>query len=185
MNGTSISQDFPRVALVAILTAGAIFPAWSADDHSHEPAAAAGHASPRMEAHSDLFELVGVVDKGQMTIYLDRYATNEPVLGARIEFESGPNKGAAIAQADGTYLIKFDALSQPGELPFAFTVSAGADTDLLAGELDLKAAHEDHADAGRPWLRWTAYGIAGVLSLALVVFLARKYNSARVAHLKA
>ena len=67
-------------------------------DHGDAPAAAAGSASPRVSAHSDVFKLVGVVDKGQMTIYLDRYATNEPVTDAKIEVETGSVKGVAAAQ---------------------------------------------------------------------------------------
>jgi hypothetical protein len=151
--------------------------------HDHDKPAAAGTASPRVEAHSDLFELVGIVDKGQMTVYLDRYATNEPVLGAKLEYESGTNKGVAAPQADGTYLIKFDALAKPGELPFAFTVSAGSDTDLLAGDLALSDPH-DHANEGtRSWLQWLGYAVAAALTLALAVFLARKYKTTRRARL--
>lgn len=152
-------------------------------NHDHDKPAAAGTASPRIESHSDLFELVGIVDKGQMTVYLDRYPTNEPVLGAKIEYESGAHKGVAAPQADGTYLIKFDALTKPGELPFAFTVTAGSDTDLLAGDLDLKDPH-DHADeATRPWLQWLGYATAAVAALSIAVVLTRKYKSTRRARL--
>ena len=58
-------------------------------DHGDAPAAAVGTASPRVSAHSDLFELVGTVDSGELKIHLDRYATNEPVLDAKIEVEAG------------------------------------------------------------------------------------------------
>lgn len=187
MTGTSFFHSFlagARLAAIFGLLATAM-PSFAGDGHDHdaEKPAAAGTASPRLSAHSDLFELVGVVDKGQMTVYLDRYATNEPVLGAKIEYESGANKGVAAPQADGTYLIKFDALGKPGELPFAFTVSAGADTDLLAGDLDLKDPHDHSGEGARPWLRWTGYGLAAALVLALAVLLARKYRSMRRARL--
>lgn len=190
MNSALLFPQFRRGLVAAFAGAcaalSAAFPVLAADDHGHGEArqTAAGGASPRIEAHSDLFELVGVVDKGRMTVYLDRYATNEPVAGARIEYESGQDKGVAVPQADGTYLIEFEALSRRGELPFAFTVSAGAQTDLLAGDLDLEEAHEDHADAGRPWWRWAAYGLAAAAAvLALATLLRRKYSSARAARL--
>ncbi|MES2912759.1 MAG: hypothetical protein V4718_15280, partial [Pseudomonadota bacterium] len=51
-------------------------------DHGEAAAAAAAPATPRFSAHSDLFELVGILSKGQMVVYLDRYASNEPVTGA-------------------------------------------------------------------------------------------------------
>lgn len=145
-------------------------------DHGAEPAAS-GTASPRVEAHSDLFELVGVVDEGEMTMYLDRYATNEPIVGARIEFETGDVKGVAQPRPDGTYLVKFDALSKPGQVPLSFTVTAGADTDLLAGELTLGEPHDDRPKASRPWLRWAAY--AAVVLTALVLALAFLRQRAR------
>lgn len=195
MTGASISRFLPSgtrlilLLIIIMMVMGVmtmiITPAMADDGHNHDQdkPAATGTASPRVEAHSDLFELVGVVDKGQMTVYLDRYATNEPMLGAKIEYESGTNKGVAAAQADGTYLIKFDALAKPGELPFAFTVTAGSDTDLLAGDLDMKNPH-DHTDEGAPsWLRWLGYALAAVLTLALAVFLTRKYKSTRRARL--
>jgi len=143
--------------------------------HDHGGAVAAGTASPRMDAHSDLFELVGVLDNGQMTVYLDRYASNEPVTGAKIEFEAGANKGVATPQADGTYLIKFDALGKPGPLAFSFTVTAGADTDLLAAELEIPDSHAHDAQAPARWPMWAGYAAgAAAAALALAFLIARK-----------
>jgi cobalt-zinc-cadmium efflux system membrane fusion protein len=179
----------PRHLIALLALASVLLPAPGAfagegHDHGGEAPAAAGTASPRLQAHSDLFELVGIVDRGQMTVYLDRYGTNEPVADARIEFESGANKGTAARQADGTYLIKFDALAKPGELPFAFTVSAGPVTDLLAGELDLKDPH-DHGDEGpRRWKLWAGYALAAAAVLAIATFLTRANRSARRNRLK-
>lgn len=156
------------------------------DGHGHGDAApaAGGTASPRMAAHSDLFELVGVVDDGQMTVYLDRYATNEPVVGAAIEYESGSNKGGAQPQPDGTYLVKFDALAKTGELPFSFTVTAGADTDLLAGELHLEDTHGVEPEETRSWASWLG-GAAGVAAALAVAIALRRKQSRTAARLKA
>jgi cobalt-zinc-cadmium efflux system membrane fusion protein len=166
------------VLSVALVACSAAALAGEGHDHGESAPAAAGSASPRLSAHSDLFELVGIVDKGVMTVYLDRYATNEPITGARIEYESGANKGVAQAQADGTYSIKFDALSRPGELPFAFTVAAGAETDLLAAELDLHGPQEDAHGVQRPWTRWAAYGAAAAAALVLAAFFYRMRRGA-------
>jgi hypothetical protein len=179
-----MTKKISRQLIAAIALAMCVGASHADDGHNHgnEAPTAAGTASPRVQAHSDLFELVGVVDKGQMTVFLDRFATNEPVIGAKLEFETGSNKGVAQPQADGTYLIKFDALSKPGELPFAFTVTAGADTDLLAGDLDLKP-HDHRDEAGTPWLRWVAYGAAALAVLAAAAALARKARRIRHARL--
>lgn len=178
---TSFSLASRMRSFIAALACTCAVVAFADDGHNHgaEAPAAAGTASPRMNAHSDLFELVGIVDKGQMIVYLDRFATNEPVLGAKIEYESGANKGVAAAQPDGTYLIKFDALAKPGQLPFAFTVTAGTDTDLLAGDLDMKELHDHHDEAARPWLKWLGYALTGAVVLAFAIFLTRKSIAAR------
>lgn len=171
-----------RSALAALaLSCAASAPALADDGHNHDaaPAAAEGQASPRVQAHSDLFELVGVVEKGQMTVYLDRYATNEPVANAKIEYESGANKGVAAPQPDGTYVVKFDALSKPGELPFSFSISAGSDADLLAGELHIEDPHAQEAEASRPWARWAAYGAAALATAAAALFARRKFARRR------
>jgi len=159
-------------ALTAIVfVASSLFPtAWAAGDHGAEaPATAGAVTSPRISSHSELFELVGVVESGELKIYLDRYASNEPVTDAKIEIEAGAAKGIAAPQADGSYSFKHELLGQPGTLAVSFVVEAGKDTDLLAGDLVITDPHaeDDHAGAARPWLRWTAYAGAALLLAAL------------------
>ena len=160
-------QGLVAIFLIAFALAP---PVWAAGDHSHDaPAAASGATSPRISSHSDLFELVGVVENSEMTIYLDRYASNEPVTDATIEVEAGAAKGMATAQADGSYSFRHELLGQPGALSVSFVVAAGKDTDLLAGDLVIPDPHaeDDHAGATRPWLRWAAYASAALLLAAL------------------
>ncbi|NQW84682.1 MAG: hypothetical protein HQ450_12130, partial [Alcaligenaceae bacterium] len=49
----------------------------------------------RVEANSDLFELVATLTGGELSILIDRFATNEPVLQAQVEVESGALKALA------------------------------------------------------------------------------------------
>lgn len=176
------SQSFPFLVRTGrslasgllIALAATVVIAGEGHDHGDAAPAAGGTASPRLSAHSDLFELVGVVDKGQMTVYLDRYATNEPVTGARIEYEASTDKGVAQPQPDGTYLVKFEALSKPGELPFSFTVTAGSDTDLLAGDLHMEDPHAAHPEEGQSWYAWVGGGAGVIAALALAFSLRRK-----------
>jgi len=149
-------------------------------DHGDEPAAAVGAASPRVSTHSDLFELVGKVEGNSLKIYLDRYDTNEPVTDAQIEVEVGSIKGIALKQADGSYSFVNDVFTKPGDLAVSFTILAGKDADLLAGELKISNPTDDHAhdDAAKPWLRWAAYA-GGALLLVLIAagFLRRRKSS--------
>ena len=42
---------------------------------------------PRFYAESDLYEAVGVINGKEITLYLDRYSSNELVKGAKVEIE--------------------------------------------------------------------------------------------------
>ena len=164
--------------------------AWAGPGHDHgdAPAAAAGTASPRVSAQSDLFELVGIVDGGELKIYLDRFATNEPINDAKIEVDIDGKKSIAAAQTDGSYTVKNDVFSKPAELAISFTVLAGKDADLLAGDLTIPPLTDSHAHghAGKPWLRWAAYGAGGLLAVIVCVFVlkgllrkrSRRYSNA-------
>ena len=164
-------------------------PSWAGEGHEHGEAAPAAStaASPRVSSSSELFELVGIVERGEMVIYLDRFATNAPVLDAKIEVEIGSVKAMAKGQPDGSYHFNNAVLETSGTQAVSFTVTAGLETDLLAGDLTLgAAAHDAAAPSGKQaWLRWAAYAAAllAVLLLLAVVFkrLNRRKNLNRLA----
>ncbi len=167
--------------LIPLLIAGGLLvsvavQAGEGHDHGEAAPSATGTASPRVTGHSDLYEIVGVVEAGVMTVYLDRYASNEPVTGARVEVEAGAAKGIAAAQADGTYRFEHAVLKQPGVLPVSFTVADKADTDLLAGDLTIGEDSHSHSDAvaAKPWLRWAGWALAALAFLSAAVFALRK-----------
>jgi len=166
-----------------------VMPSWAGpgDDHGDAAPTATGAASPRISSSSDLFELVGVVGGSEMVIYLDRFATNTPVTDAKIEVEIGTAKGMAEPQPDGSYHFDHPALTQPGSQPMSFTVTAGAETDLLAGDLVVGTAAHDDKPTARPWWHWAA--LAGVVALVLGALAAwarqtnQKKSAGRVAPL--
>jgi membrane fusion protein, heavy metal efflux system len=156
-------------------------------DHGDEAPKTQGAASPRFETHSDLFELVGIYEKGGVTLYLDRYKSNEPVANAKIEFEAAGLKGVATAQPDNTYRIESDALKvAKGTLAFAFTITQGNDADLLAANLAFGTqtpASDPHAhDHSHSSLPAWAYALISLLILAitaLIVLLVKRHKAAR------
>ena len=174
-----------------VLTTGLLLstPSWAGGEHDHGEAApaTASAASPRVSSSSELFELVGIVERGEMVIYLDRFATNAPVLDAKIEVEIGSVKAMAEAQPDGSYHFNNAVLNASGTQAVSFTVTTGPETELLAGDLTLgAAAHDAAAPSGkRPWLLWAAYAAAllALLLLLAVVFkrLNRRKNLNRLA----
>ncbi len=125
-------------------------PAWAGGDHSHDaPSTTNATLKPRITASSDVFELVGIYEKSGLTVYLDKTKTTQPVTVAKIEYEFAEKKGLAQAQPDGTYRINLPEASLQAKTPFVFTVTAGAESDLLAGDLVLKPMEVAH---GHNWL---------------------------------
>ena len=121
-------------------------------EHLDGPAqAGSANAAPRLEAKSELFELVATLRGGELSILIDKFETNEPVLGGQVEVESGPLKAVARFHADnGDYAVDdpklLAALGQPGEHALVFTVAAAGQTDLLDGSLKVGAGADAHAD---------------------------------------
>jgi hypothetical protein len=131
-------------------------------EHLDGPAAVrAASALPRVEAKSEAFELVAELRAGELAIVVDRYDSNEPVLGAKLEVESGALKANAAFRAEqGDYAVTdpalLKALAAPGEHGLVFTLVAGQDSDLLDGTLvttgavsaaAATAAKDDHGHA--------------------------------------
>lgn len=157
-------------------------PARAGEGHDHGDAApaAAGQALPRFTAESELFELVGVLSGKQITLYLDRYADNSPVRDAQIELEIGGAKFKAQKQGDDEYEVVLAEAPKPGVLPVTATVTAGNDTDLLAGELDIhEAAHVDEAAHTHSWTEYAGWAAAGIAALAFLVWGGRRALGAR------
>ncbi len=116
----------------------------------------AASALPRVEAKSEAFELVAELRANELAIVVDRYESNEPVLGAKLEVESGTLKAVAAFRAEqGDYAVTdaalLKALAAPGEHGLVFTLVAGNDSALLdgtlvsaAGRVATAAAKDDH-----------------------------------------
>jgi hypothetical protein len=163
-------------------------------EHLDAPAqAGAGSAAPRVAAQSELFELVATLHADELSILIDRFATNEPVLNADVEVESGAVKAKAKFHADhGDYAIDdsafLKAVSGVGEHALVITVAAGKDADLLdaklvvAGRLDV----HDHGDgqvhgAHAPGIGRAVWIGAAVAALALASLAAWRVRRRRIA----
>lgn len=127
---------------------------------------------PRVEASSDRFELVGQLYAGELSLLIDRFETNEPVLGAQVEVESGGLKAVAKFHGDyGDYAVDDERLlallRQPGEHALVFTIVNAQESDLLDGTLvhaaGSAAGLDDHGTGGS--LAW--WGLAALLLASL------------------
>lgn len=158
-------RPWPALALAAILVCSSA-PVLAAPgahgpngEHLDGPAAMrVASALPRVEAKSEAFELVAELRASELAILVDRYESNEPVLDAKLEVESGSLKAVAAFRAEqGDYVVTdaamLKALAAPGEHGLVFTLVAGKDSDLLDGTLVGAAARvaasakDDHGHA--------------------------------------
>jgi hypothetical protein len=170
--------------LAALLVAAVLVaaPAWAGEGHDHGDAtpAAVGQALPRFSAVSETFELVGVLSGKQITLYLDRFADNSPVRGAQIELEIGGAKLKAEKQGEDEYEVLLPEAPKPGVLPVTATITAGNETDLLAGELDIhEEAHTEETVATHGWTETAGWGAGGVAVLVLLLWGGRRLMGAR------
>ncbi len=158
-----------------LLALAALLPlfSWAHGDEDHSaPTALPPTVSvgPRFATDTDQFELVGVLDGQVLTLYLDQFASNEPVAKAQIEIERGTWKALAAELSPGVYSLAAPALAQPGKHVLTVTVQAGDKSDLLNATLDVGAVNAASAGApraGRPKPALLGWG-AGALLLAAI-----------------
>jgi hypothetical protein len=143
-----------------------------------------GASVPRMEAASETFELVGRLDGDELSVLVDRFDTNEPVLGAKLEVESNGIKAAGTFHADhGDYAFTDErllkALAQPGKHPLVFTIFAGNDSDLLEGTLDVTAVQAAHDHPHVSARVWVAGALTTLTMVAGAFWIRRRSNKTK------
>ena len=146
-------------AALAVALSFGIAPASAHEGHDHgaAPPAASVAAAPvgaRAEVVGTAFELVAVAEGASLTLYLDAFATNEPLAGADITVETptGPVK----ATEDGDrYRLDAPFLAEPGRFDLIATVAVGSDLEILPLTLVTTAAAAP-ARAGASASAWLA-----------------------------
>lgn len=190
-------MKFFKVFLFYLLTMPAAFAAPGAHgpngEHLDAPGGAHVHtdAGPRIDTFTETFELVGHVQGGELSILLDRYETNEPVLNGKLEVELNGVKALARFHADhGDYAIDdanfLKELAKPGKHSLVFTLTAGEESDLLEGTLEVQAkdqsqgssrgdAHDDGRDHEFSLRNWAIGGVLlAILLVAVVIAMLRQ-----------
>lgn len=148
------------LATAVVFSCGGAF-AHEGHDHDDQPATIAPIA-PRAFSVSDELELVAVARNGTLTLHLDRFATNEPVAGARIEAETPV--GAAMAEEiePGSYRLAARWSLKDGEYDVTLTVTVGDETEVFPVTLDIHGQEPaPAAPAKTSW--WTSPAFAAGL----------------------
>jgi len=112
-------------------------------DHEQSKQLAGASTTARGEATSAAFELVAFARGDVLAIYLDQFATNEPIEGATINVETPTGPMAAKAAPGNAYTLAAPWLRQPGTVELTFTVTVGDTTDILPMALVVPGAARD------------------------------------------
>ncbi len=141
------------------------------EDHGAPPPAVSQAVAPRASAATEEFEVVAVLEEKQLVIYVDRFASNEPLANAKIELEGAGLKGIARELTPGTYVMDLATAIPPARHPLTISIEAGDTADLLSASLDTSQAveHQVHVAGWSVWAVWTIAALLLVASGALLL----------------
>jgi hypothetical protein len=166
--------------LVAVALSVAAFSAagHGGEDHGAPPAPVTQSMAPRAVAATEEFEMVAVLEDKQLVVYVDRFASNEPVAKAKVEVDGAGLKGLAAETAPGAYVMALAAPLAAAKHPLTITIEAGDSVDLLSATLDTStpAATAAHVHDLSEWIVWI---VAAVLLLAAGVLLTARRHKKR------
>jgi membrane fusion protein, heavy metal efflux system len=108
-------------------------------DHGAPPTPVSTTIAPRVDASSTMFELIAVLRDEKLTVFVDRFVTNEPVVDATVEVDTPAGMVKASANPDGSYGLPASWAKKGGTFDLIFTVTSGSDIDVLTGTLKLPA----------------------------------------------
>ncbi|MCA1382352.1 efflux RND transporter periplasmic adaptor subunit [Bradyrhizobium sp. BRP05] len=139
-----MNQRCPKGRLAALGLAGAFWlaslvfglsGAFGHEGHDHgdaEKTAVVSSAYPRIAARSELYEVVGILKEGRLSVFIDDVATNEPVSDAALQVTIGDSAPIeASSQEDGVYTAPIPNGTPSGSVEVIFSISASRGNDLL------------------------------------------------------
>lgn len=166
--------------IVAVVLFAVAFSAYGHgdEDHGAAPPPVTQSMAPRAVAATEEFEVVAVLEDKHLVVYVDRYASNEPVAGAKVEIEGVGQQGIAAESAPGTYLLNLAAALPPAKHALTISIEAGDSADLLTATLDTSLAAPAAAHA-HYWSEWIVWGLAALLLLVSAALLAARRRKQR------
>ncbi|TNC12091.1 HlyD family efflux transporter periplasmic adaptor subunit [Methylobacterium terricola] len=162
------------LALLALPFLATLASAHEGHDHGAPPPPVSKTIAPRGEAASAAFELVAIPGGDALVLYLDRFATGEPITDALLEVETPAGPATAHPAPDGSYRLPAPWLAtrdpKDDHLDLVVTVTASGDLDVLPLTVALPRA-ADPARSGHAaerqdghWLHRLTEGLSERLS---------------------
>lgn len=112
-------------------------------------------ATPRTETFTENFELVARLYNTELSVLVDDYNTNAPVLNATLQLQVADLTSLATFHQDaGDYAFDdpamLELLQKPGDHELLFTLTTPAQNDLLLATLKSTGAATEHVEHGHP-----------------------------------
>jgi len=175
---TGIAVPWASIARLSAIVWGIALspPLWPHAGHDHDAGPdIAVPLDPRAEAHSDGIEMVLVLEGSELLIYLDDFATNEPIGDAEVLVETmaetGPREDPAVADSDGVYRLETPWLAKPGRHDLMVSVQDPRRFDLLTARLEVPTpvqSPEAHPILERPEVWQVVGAFGGIFLIGLV-----------------
>lgn len=159
-----------RVVVAAFCAVALMAYGHDGEDHGAPPPPINQRVAPRAVAATDEFEVVAVLEGTKLIVHVDRFATNEPVVKAKVDVDGAGAKGPAGEVAPGTYAIDVAGTLAPGKYPLTVSVDAGDTADLISATLDTTdpAEGEAHSHGWNGQIIWTAAGLLLFAAAAMI-----------------
>lgn len=149
------------LGLIALAASASVALAHGDEDHAASAPAGVSIA-PRMEAATETLELVAAAKADDLTIWIDGFADNVPVVDANVSVTVDGKAASAVAK-NGVYTVSDDALLKPGNHELSFLVTRGDAIESLSGDLVVPMPPADT----KATLSWTWLLVGGAFLLAL------------------
>ncbi|MBT5267579.1 MAG: hypothetical protein HOL85_22300 [Rhodospirillaceae bacterium] len=130
------------IALFGLMAIGTgVTQAHTGHQHASEDDAAAKvtGAKPRAAGSGESFEIVAVMGRTGLVVFVDYISDNRPAVGAEIELIANDAELTLIETAPGLYLAE-GWTPEPGGYDLIFTVIADDVADLVAARLEVPVA---------------------------------------------
>ncbi len=143
------------------------------EDHGAPPPPVSQGVAPRAQAATEEFEVVAALEGKQLVVYVDRFASNEPVAKAKVEIEGAGLKGLAVEAAPGTYVMDIAATLPPAKHALTISIEAGDTADLLTATLDtsLAVVADEHV---HNWGERVVWSLAALLLAGGALLIVRR-----------
>ncbi|MBN8966881.1 MAG: efflux RND transporter periplasmic adaptor subunit [Rhizobiales bacterium] len=107
-------------------------------DHGNdEKTAVVSSAFPRVTARSDLYEVVGILKNGELSIFIDDAVSNEPVTDAKLQVTIGDAVAVDAKRAPDGYTVALPDPNRRGSVEVIFAINAEKGDDLLVDSFTL------------------------------------------------